>query len=426
MLSPDSPFLHTFVADGEEYLFHSLTLELYRSVDDCPSAFSEEALLKRLREEVSMDRGIVMGTLFLTTSCPRDCSYCFLQGVPPGDMTVPEIDRFLLHMGSGPADLLLYGGEPLLRPDLVEYTLERVERSGACINLIMATGGYHVSPVLAGRLASMNTFMIVSMDGPPDVHNAMRPMKGDSFRSAARTFHSLREAGCRVGISVTLTTGNIDSSLENFLWLMDRFHPDDMGLNPWLHPLKGGVPNPCQVSGERALEAVTSCMEAAIERGMYIEQLARRVRPFVNRTPRLKDCASSGGRLVAVPGGTVGTCDCMTVCGDHGVSIGDSRAISDILNTFRPLAPVNFQGCLGCPALGLCGGGCRYDAFHASGDLCGVWRERCEFERKFLLWMLKRTVRSGRDSLIPTGGFDVKKMPMPVGTMLGEGNCEPV
>jgi uncharacterized protein len=227
-----------------------------------------------------------------------------------------------------------------------------------------------------------------------------------------------------VGISVTLTTVNIDNSLESFLWLMDNFRPDDMGLNPWLHPLKGGVRNPYQASGEKALDAVTSCMEAAIDRGMYIEQLARRVRPFVNRTPRLKDCASSGGRLVAVPGGTAGTCDCMTVCGDHGVSIRDCSAVSDILKTFRPLAPVNFQGCLDCSALGVCGGGCRYDAFHASGDLRGVWLERCEFERKFLDWMLKRTVRYGRDSLIPSGGFDVSKMPMPVGTMLGERNRE--
>jgi len=416
-----SPFVHPFTVQRKLYYFHSLTLEVYTSPEDCPDCSSEDILLSGLRDEACMDRGIVMGTLFLTTACPRSCSYCFLQGVPPGDMTTGEIDISLEIIGSGPADLLLYGGEPLLRPDLISHTVKRLRDSGADINLVVATGGCAVDEALAADLASANAFMIVSMDGPPDVHNGIRPMKGNSFLSAESTFHLLRSAGCRAGISVTLSRANIDDAPGSFLWLMDHFQPDDMGLNPWLHPLKGGVSNPWQISVEEAVSAVTTCMETAIDRGMYIEQLARRVRPFVNRTPRLKDCASSGGRLVVIPGGRAGTCDCMTVCGDHGVSLSDIPGLRGLMKTFRPLAPVNFPGCLGCPALGLCGGGCRYDALHSSGDLRGKRDERCEFERRFLQWMLKRSVEAGRDSLIPFGGFDHRAMPMPVGTMLAEG-----
>ncbi len=421
-MSGGSPFLHRYTVKGKTLFFHSLTLGLFKSPDHAPSRQEEADILIRLREKVKEDSGIIMGTLFLTTRCPRDCSYCFLQGIPRGDMTTDEIDSVIDLLAEDQADLLLYGGEPLLRPDLVQHTLNRISNRGGKVNLSIATGGHPLDHDLARSLADLNTFAIVSIDGPPSVQNSVRGYTGeDSFKSAERTFHALRDAGCRVGISVTLTRWNVHRMPEDFKWLMDRFQPDDMGLNPWLHPLQGGVPCPGQVSAEEAFEAVTVCMEHAISAGMYIEQLARRVRPFCNRTPRLKDCASAGGRLVAVPGGIAGGCDCMTVCGDHGVPVGDTKKISEILSSLRTLSPVNSRSCLSCPVLGLCGGGCRYDGFHSSGKLDGYREERCGYERRFLQWMIERTMEHGRESLIPSGGFSEEAMPMPVGTLIGEG-----
>lgn len=417
----ESPFLHKVILSGKQHFFHSLTLELYDSPTLCPDPSAEIELLNRYRQDAGELSGIVMATLFLTTRCPRKCSYCFLQGVPEMDMTTAEVDMALDITGKGPADILLYGGEPLIRPDLVEHVARRVRNEEADVNLILATGGHPVDESLVELLASLDTFIIVSMDGPPSLNDRVRPLKGSSsFAVAENTFRSFRAAGCRVGISVTLTRYGIKNARRDFLWLMDRFQPDDMGLNPWLHPLEMGIPNPCQVSAEEAFQAVTECMEEAVSAGMYIEQLARRARPFVNRTPRLKDCASSGGRLVVMPGGTAGTCDCMTCRGLHGVPMIDTRGISSLLDTFRPLSPVNFKECLHCPALCICGGGCRYDGFLMTGDIRGSWQERCVFERRFLRWMIEKTVQQGRESLIPTGGFDGKAMPMPVGTMLGE------
>lgn len=423
-MTAGSPFIHRFTAERSEYFYHSLTMEIYDSLSQCPSTEHEHELLRLYREKAAEDRGVVMGTLFITTRCPRECGYCFLAGTEQKDITAEEIDRAIDFMGSGPADLLIYGGEPLLRQDLVEHTADRIKETGAEISLILITGGIPVDPSIVSLLASLDTFIIVSMDGPPQVNNRSRPMKNlqDSFKLAENSFFAFREAGCRVGISVTLTSSNIRDSKNSFLWLMNRFEPDDMGLNPWLHPLKKGSLNSCQASGEEAFLAVTSCMEEAIERGMYVEQLARRTRPFVNRSPRLKDCASSGGRLVVMPGGKAGTCDCMTCRGDHGVSLSDSTGLKELMDGFRDLAPVFFPGCISCPALSICGGGCRYDAFSLSGDLRGIWPERCRFERRFLYWMLEKSIRQGRESLIPAGGFRRKAMPMPVGTMLGEDN----
>lgn len=421
-MTPLSMFVHRFTVDDREYLYNSLSMEIYDSPESLPAPDLETEMLEALRGRAAEDKGIVMGTLFLTTRCPRQCGYCFLEGVGQGDMTGGEIDRALGLMRDGPGDILLYGGEPLLRPDLVAYTAERIRETRGDVNLILITGGIPVDRSLAELLSSLDTFVIVSMDGSPRENNLCRPLKdpGDSFAQAERAFNVFREAGCRVGISVTLSRLNITEARRNFIWLMDRFQPDDMGLNPWLHPLEKGNENPHQIRPEEAILAVTSCMEEALSRGMYVEQLARRTRPFVNRSPRLKDCASSGGRLVVMPGGIAGTCDCMTCRGHHGVSLNDRAGIEELMRGFRTLAPVFFPLCLSCPALTICGGGCRYDAFSHSGDLRGRWPDRCRFERQFLNWMLSRTVREGRESLIPRGGFSRNAMPMPVGTMLGE------
>ena len=121
-----------------------------------------------------------------------------------------------------------------------------------------------------------------------------------------------------------------------------------------------------------------------------------------------------------MPGGRAGTCDCMTCRGDHGASLEDIDGIKQLMNGFRRLSPVFFRNCIGCPAIAICGGGCRYDAYAISGDVRGNWPERCRFEVEFLRWMIEKTVREGRDSLAPKEGFQKKAMPMPVGTMLGE------
>lgn len=416
-----SPFVHRYDVDGTVLFFHSLTLDLAASTVSFPKKEEEEGILRSYRASVAEDRGIVMGTFFITTRCVRKCEYCFIRDLPGEDLSMGEIDRALDLMGNGPADLLLYGGEPLLRQDLVRYTAERLKGSSARINLILATGGVPVDTALAHLLASIDAFMIVSIDGPPGVQRFQRPMVGggDSFALAEEAFHSFRDAGCRVGISMTMTRRSAGETLDSFIWLMERFQPDDMGLNPWLHPVSRG-PNPCQAGLEESFQAVTQCMEAAIEGGMYIEQLARRVRPFSSRSPRLKDCASSGGRLVVAPGGLAGTCDCMTCRGINSVPLDDREGIKGLMNGFRELSPVNFEGCLRCPALAICGGGCRYDASMLSGSLSGVWETRCAFERRFLAWMIERAARHGRDSLIPRGGFRERAVPMPVGTMLGE------
>lgn len=350
-------------------------------------------------------------------------------------MTAAEVDHgleMLNDLAPGKADILVYGGEPLLRPEIV---LRIIRGSGDARNLCLATGGWHQSRVVAEALAERNGFVIVSIDGARGVHNSLRPLPGgDSYQSAVETFHAFRDAGCRVGISLTVTKGNAPRVREDFRYLMETLKPDDMGINAWMHPRPGFSSNPFEARWEDVFDAVTGCLSDALTAGMYVEQLFRRLRPLVTRTPRLRDCPSRGGRIVFVPGGGVSPCDCMAAAGVK--TVRDQEGIKGLLSDFSRLVPVFREECLSCSCVALCGGGCLYDAMACTGCLAGVREERCRYERALLEWMvgtildqLPRDRAPGILSigemtvLLPEGILEKARMPQPEAMLGGEMTC---
>jgi radical SAM protein with 4Fe4S-binding SPASM domain len=415
---------------GREAVFNSLTLEITTDIDNATD-FDPEALLREYRGFCSSAR-VSMATFFVTGECPRKCRYCFVPGTL-GTLNFDEIDNGFDLIGSlsgsRPVDILIYGGEPLLRPDLVERIVRKA-RDGD--NISLATGGWPVPDGLAEMLAGRDVFLIVSFDGARETHNSIRPLPGgDSFESALKTYETFRRAGCRIGISMTISRENLSVARGAFGHLMRALKPDDMGLNPWMHPLPGMKRNPCETEWQDVFDVITGCLLDAISEGVYVEQLFRRLRPLVTSTPRLKDCPSRGGRLVFTGGGHVGPCDCMSAAGLYTSRRG--KDMRKTLDVFSRLVPVFRDECLACPCVALCGGGCLYDAFTETGSLTGVRNKRCEFERKLLFWMLGLMLDSlpeGRSpgplaprellSSLPDGILDRWRMPQPEAMLGGE------
>ncbi len=423
-------FLHHFTSPGGiEAVFNALTLEVCIRPGE-PSPFDAGKLLGKYRD-FCVSSGVTMATFFLTGRCPRKCCYCF---VPPsmGSMTDGEVSNgltiFAGQAGRG-ADILIYGGEPLLEPELV---MRVIRESRDDLNLSLATGGWKHPRMLDEMLAERNGFAIVSIDGREKLHNSLRPLcGGNSFEEALKSFDAFRNAGCRVGISLTVTKGNASSVRDDFGFLLDTMKPDDIGLNIWMHPKPCGPENPFEARWEDVFDAVTGCLSDALSKGVYVEQLFRRLRPLVTASPRLRDCPSRGGRLVFTPGGGISPCDCMAAAGMYTVS--DPESIPAILKRFSRLVPVFRDDCLTCPCVALCGGGCLYDSMVCTGSLSGVREQRCSFERALLSWMLG-TILDGvakggasgvlspvdMQAFLPVGILDRERMPQPEAMLGGE------
>lgn len=149
----------------------------------------------------------------VTRRCNLRCEMCktwTLDG--GGELTLDEIRDVFLELPKL-AWLDLTGGEPFLRAD-VQDILEIASASPQLRVLHFPTNGWFTSRVVeacrlvAEKRPDLDFIVTVSIDGTPEVHDAMRGRPG-SFDRALRTYLALRAMpGVRAYVGTTVTPWN--------------------------------------------------------------------------------------------------------------------------------------------------------------------------------------------------------------------------
>lgn len=213
-----------------------------------------------------------------------------------------------------------------------------------------------------------------------------------------------------MGISIMVGKHNVDSLAESVRWMINELKPDEIGIAGVFHPLKYRK-NPFQADPERVISALVETYIACRERGVYVDQVARRMRPFVSMRPKLKDCMACGGKITATPWGMEGHCEYIAFLkGAAKRDLVELEILGNEDEEWNRRSPVLKMDCQNCPALGVCGGGCPYNAFQLHGSLDALDEENCEQTRLLLEWMIedlykvceRRAGSDSRDVLYPT------------------------
>jgi radical SAM protein with 4Fe4S-binding SPASM domain len=161
--------------------------------------------------------------------CNMSCPHCYAAAAyrpSPEDLSTDEARRLLDDMaGCGVRIVIFSGGEPLLRPDLLEL-VAHARRVGIAPQL--STNGVFIDNECAGRLAAAGVAYVgVSIDGIPEFNDPYRGMDG-GHAAACRGLRCARAAGMRTGLRMTLTKRNaaqLDPMLELATDLeVDRFY----------------------------------------------------------------------------------------------------------------------------------------------------------------------------------------------------------
>lgn len=343
-------------------------------------------------------------TLYLipTMVCNYRCKYCqFIQDFNDNrnvsTMSVVQarglVDEFYeMSAGTAPGnrDLVFFGGEPFMAPEIVTAVMEyvRVERDDSELNLIAFTNASMVTDEIARTCARNRLYAIVSMDGPACVNDEARVdlMGRGSLHRTIEGYKRFKAAGCKVGISIMAGTHNVDSLRESVEWLLDELEPDEVGIAGTFHPL-GDQPNPFQADPEAVVSAMVETYTACRDRGVYVDQVARRLRPFVAKRAKLKDCMACGGKTIATPKGMDGHCEYLAFRKQSQV-IPLVQINGNQTADWVKRAPVLKRDCQNCPALGVCGGGCPYNAYQLHGSLDALDEENCNQTRALLSWMI--------------------------------------
>ncbi len=148
----------------------------------------------------------------LTRTCNLDCIHCRAsasRGTYEGELTTEEVFRILEEITevSHPV-IILTGGEPLLRKDLLEISKKCVD---LVLKPVLATNGTLLTKELAWELKKNGIQRVsISLDGAnASSHDNFRKMPG-AFEGALQGIRILKEVGLPFQINTTITGINAE------------------------------------------------------------------------------------------------------------------------------------------------------------------------------------------------------------------------
>ena len=204
---------------------------------------------------------VALATLVLEVAqtCNLRCTYCYAGGGSYGGaprLMRPELARRAarhLVESSGEREqvtLVLFGGEPLLNFPAIEAAVSAAEAAadaaGKALVVSLTTNGTRFTPEALDFLREHRVGISVSIDGPPDVHDANRRFPGraggGTYADVVQGLTMMRAHGCRPPAArVTLTPdqwGRVPEVFEHVLGLgvlevgIAPASPVDAGLLP--------------------------------------------------------------------------------------------------------------------------------------------------------------------------------------------------
>lgn len=146
----------------------------------------------------------------ITRKCNLRCLHCYTDSEPrnyDGELTTAQCRAVIDDLADFRVPAVLFsGGEPTIRPDLLELV---AYAKGRGLRPTLSTNGTLIDDRLAPQIASAGfTYVGVSLDGIGEVNDRFRGLPG-AFDRAMAAFDRLRDLGQRVGLRMTLTRHNV-------------------------------------------------------------------------------------------------------------------------------------------------------------------------------------------------------------------------
>ena len=341
--------------------------------------------------------------LILTEQCNMNCSYCSqsayrtrgrLPNMTP-DTVKSVLQKFYHTNTKRKKTVVLYGGEPTMNRCGIESAVNFVRntQSDQDTEIVIFTNGILLDDSLIDFLQAGRVNVILSIDGQQKVNDVYRLVgEHGSYNEIIASAERLKKHSVPFGTSSTIAAHNIDQLEEVVRFLYEKFNPVTVGLNPFHYAPDSR--SQMAVNEAKMAKKMLKAYEVASSYGLYIEQIMRRVRPFVSSTPRFKDCPSCGGMIRVLPDGSFGPCGHFMEEKQEREKPDYTFAESSIMKKWN--ARVNadvINKCSTCIAMALCGGGCPFNSLKHGGDIFSANDDRsCVQAKLFLDWLIKKTV----------------------------------
>ena len=353
---------------------------------------------------VGLERDKPLKALCMNVShlCNMTCSYCFagcgeyggggeLMSLETGKRA---IDFLIENSGSRKnLDIDFFGGEPLLNwgvvKDIVSYARGVGQESGKNFRFTLTTNGLLIDDDVIDFTCREMHNVVLSLDGRPEINDAARKLlSGEGcYSHIVPKFKKLVKARGGKGYYIrgTFTRENLDFS-------NDIIHIADLGFTELsMEPVIAGpgvdygltTDDLPEIYEQYEILAVEMLKRAREGRGFtfYHYKLDLTGGPCLYK--RLAGCGVGTEYLAVTPGGELYPCH--QFVGNEAFGAGDvwrGYTNKNVRDGFFACNIYSRFECRGCWARLYCSGGCAANAYHASGDVGGVYKLGCEMFKK--------------------------------------------
>src|SRR5208283_1914594 len=159
----------------------------------------------------------------VTRRCNLKCVHCYAHAKDEefsGELSTGEGKAILDDLAAFGSPVVLFsGGEPLVRPDLIELAEYAV---GKGMRAVISTNGTLINSRTAGDLKKVGlSYVGISLDGLDEVNDRFRGVKG-AFRRAMEGIMACQDAGIKVGLRFTMNRLNV-SEIPGIFDLLEKY-----------------------------------------------------------------------------------------------------------------------------------------------------------------------------------------------------------
>lgn len=375
-------------------------------------------------------------SLNVAQACNMGCSYCYagkgaFGGKPrlmPFAVARASVDRLILESAPG-ADLVIgfMGGEPFVNRALLEtimpYAHEAAAAAGRSMRFSLTTNATLLQPRDAQLLSAYRTQVAVSIDGPKDIHDVVRPMNGggSSYDRLIQGLEVLQAHGRPHHLSARITVTPASRDLPLILGHALSLGFDSAGFSPVLV-----APDPRQAF-QRAdfdwlLEGMVACGQEAVAsildgRPYPFSNLETALQEIARGTHRPYPCGAGAAYLSVNADGNLYACHRLVEDPKH--QFGDVWQGSDISARATHLAARHVdrqEPCRSCWARYLCGGGCYHEVDRRGRPACDYIRGWLDYCLSAYMLIERQAPGYFRDATRYFGAFHVDAVhPAPAG-----------
>lgn len=211
-----------------------------------------------------------------TRACNLSCRHCYADAClskESGELTTEEAMSFIDDLAEFKVPvLLLSGGEPLMRPDIIEIIAYAAAKG---LRPVLSTNGTLITVNKARKLLEAGVkYAGISIDGLGARHDYFRGMTG-SFERAVKGIRNCQSVGLKVGLRFTISRYTYDD-LDEILELIERENITRACFYHLVYSGRGSILQQEDISREQARQAVDKIIAKTLDlhdKGKHVELL---------------------------------------------------------------------------------------------------------------------------------------------------------